>query len=85
MAGGGRPADRGLWYADRVDLARGEGAIGRQADTLAAAGGDHGEGRRWAQALVFGSQPVDLPHTTAKSYVTCDLLVTITTTSNKQT
>ena len=54
-----------------VELARDEGAAGRLPRALAWAAWLDGEGGRWARALAYGSQALDLALATGQTYLAC--------------
>ena len=67
----GRP-DRAWPCSNRaVELARDEGAAGRLPRALAWAAWLDGEGGRWARALAYGSQALDLALATGQTYLAC--------------
>jgi class 3 adenylate cyclase/DNA-binding CsgD family transcriptional regulator/lipopolysaccharide biosynthesis regulator YciM len=70
--------DRARQYADlAVELARSEGAVGRLPDALQWAAGMCKETGRWVQALAYGSQALDLAHTSGQTYLACNALVIV--------
>ena len=67
--------ERACLYAERaVDLARGEGALGRLPDALAYAVWCYHAAGRWSLALALGSQAVQLAQAAGQDYQACQLL-----------
>ena len=66
--------ERACRYAERaVDLARGDGALGRLPDALASAVWCYHAAGRWSLALALGSQAVQLAHAAGQDYQACQL------------